>query len=123
MIIHLALYRFFPEVSEEQRTACIRELEASTERTGLVAWFTGGRHLALPADEPVQQFIYDYAALWGFTDQQALEAFSIHPAMKQWVATFVRPFVEKLAIANFKEGLSQSKEEGAWACLLRGNEY
>jgi hypothetical protein len=103
MIIHVALYRFHPDVPKERIEACIRELQISTGKTGLAAWYVSGGHLALPADQAVRDMVYDFAALWGFDDQQALDEFSRHPAMAECVALFIRPILNKIAIANFIE--------------------
>lgn len=117
MIIHAALYRFRAGASGEQIEACTRALKTSTEQTKLAAWYVSGRHIALPADEAVRDMVYDFAALWGFADQQALDDFSRHPALAHCVATFIRPILEKLAIANFNE-----TSEASWQMVERGEQ-
>ncbi|MBV9689566.1 MAG: Dabb family protein [Ktedonobacteraceae bacterium] len=103
MIIHVALYRFRSDAPEEQVEACIRELQSSTRRTGLASWYLSGAHLPLPADQTVRDMVYDFAALWGFADQQALDEFSRHPVIAQCVAMFIQPILNRLAIVNFIE--------------------
>ncbi len=101
MIIHVALYGFRADATEKQIAAGIRDLQISTTETGLADWYISGRHLALPADQAIQDMVYDFAALWGFANQQALDNFSRHPIMAQCVARSIRPLLGKLAITNF----------------------
>jgi hypothetical protein len=103
MIIHAALYTFRSDISQEQIAVFIQELKAVTRRTGLVIWFLCGQHLPLPADQNIREQVYDFAALWGFANQQALDDFSQHPAIIQCVTRTIQPVLDKLAIVNFSE--------------------
>jgi hypothetical protein len=103
MILHIVLYRFRADAQEEQIQQCIQELKATIKTTELVSWYLSGSHIALPADTPVRDMVYDFASLWGFVDLKTLDKFSRHPAVAYCEATYIRPVVEKLAIININE--------------------
>ena len=100
MIVHVALYAFRPETTDNQIEASIRKLQEASHKTGLVRWFLSGQHMPIAADAALPDQVYDFALLWGFANRQDLEEFSSHPVLTRCITETLQPVLEKLAVVT-----------------------
>ena len=76
------------------------------EIPGVVS-ITAGR--PIPSTRPVVDSTYDVAFVMQFRDEQALQAYEVHPNHKKAVSEVLRPLTAKVLVYDIKRGESVTK--------------
>lgn len=98
MVHHIVMWKFKPEIKEEQKAALKADMKKNLE--GLIGKVPGLLRLEF-IDMPLSSSTHDIALVSELEKTEDIKAYSVHPEHVKVADTYVRPYVTERACLDY----------------------